>query len=559
MRARQAGQGGGPLLAWGVTNGTSAQIPPTNGPEVQWEVGAIQQVQERYEAVAAPRPAAADKLAAAALVAATAALYGPVLAGMVTDWWRNDSASHGFLVPVIAGWLAWRKRHRAAAAARPAAWGAAVVAGGLLLYGVGLVAAVEFLPQLSLLVTLAGIVLCLWGPGTLREMAFPYAFLLFMVPWPDTLVEFISFPMQLFSAKSATMAIGLMGAPVSRDGVDIHLARYTFAVAAPCSGMKSLVALLALAALVAYLLDGPRWKRWALFAAGAPLAVLANVVRIVVILGIALVWGAKAAEGFFHGVSGLVVFVVATLALAGVGRALGLRPGGRGRPEPGTRARPVRWRHLLPPLVLVLAAQGAVLAGRGGSEENVLRPDFARVPMRMAGWQGEDLGPLDKMSEEMLRPDAYLARSYVRDDGYPVQVVAVFGHEKQTFHSPGFCLLGGGWNITGKARRAVKVGGRESVEANEFSLQRAAAGPEQAGVQRRAVLYWYASYRETTPSWVLFQYRLLRNRLTGRPDRGALLRFAAPVAPGGTNAEARAAIDGLVVEVAPQLTEAMGL
>lgn len=525
---------------------------------MQWEVGAIQQVQEQGEAAAPRHHAGADRLMAGALVAATAALYGPVLAGMVTDWWHNESASHGFLVPVIAGWLVWRARRRAAAAARPAAWGAAVVAAGLLLYGLGVLAAVEFLPQLSLLVTLAGIVLCVWGPGTLRELAFPYAFLFFMVPWPDTLVEFISFPMQLFSAKSATMVMGLMGAPVSRDGVDIHVAQYTFSVGAPCSGMKSLVALLALAALVAYLLGGPRWKRWVLFAAGAPLAVLANVVRIVVILSIALLWGAKAAEGFFHGASGLVVFLVATLALAAVGRALGLRPGGGERLEAAARARPVQWRHMLPSLVLVLAAQGAVLAGRGG-DERVLRPDFAQIPMRLSGWQGEDLGPLDRTSREMLRPDAYLARSYVREDGYPVQVVAVFGHEKQTFHSPGFCLLGGGWNITSKARRVVKLGGGERVKANEFSLQRAAADSERAGVERRVVLYWYASYRETTPSWVAFQYRLLRNRLTGRPDRGALLRFTAPVAPGGTNAEGREAVDGLAAEVAPRLTEAMGL
>jgi exosortase len=227
---------------------------------VREEVGAIQQTQQRYEAAAARPRARADALLAAALAAATAALYAPVLAGMATEWWRNDSASHGFLVPVIAGWLAWRRRGRAAAAARPAAWGVVVVAAGLLLYGLGVLAAVEFLPQLSLLVTLAGIMFCLWGPRTLRELAFPYAFLFFMVPWPDTLVEFVSFPMQLFSAKSATMLIGLAGAPVSRDGVDIHVAQYTFSVAAPCSGMKSLVALLALAALVAHLLEA-QWKR----------------------------------------------------------------------------------------------------------------------------------------------------------------------------------------------------------------------------------------------------------------------------------------------------------
>ncbi|NIR02193.1 MAG: exosortase, partial [Gemmatimonadales bacterium] len=85
---------------------------------------------------------------------------------------------------------------------------------------------------------------------------------------------------------------------VQRDGVDLHTAGYSLSVAAPCSGMKSLVALVALSALVAYIASGPRWKRWVLFAAGFPLALVSNVGRILCVLLIAEVAGAKAAVGF---------------------------------------------------------------------------------------------------------------------------------------------------------------------------------------------------------------------------------------------------------------------
>jgi len=37
---------------------------------------------------------------------AVVVLYAPVLARMVTTWYRQEAASHGFLVPLIARYLA---------------------------------------------------------------------------------------------------------------------------------------------------------------------------------------------------------------------------------------------------------------------------------------------------------------------------------------------------------------------------------------------------------------------------------------------------------------------
>jgi EpsI family protein len=170
--------------------------------------------------------------------------------------------------------------------------------------------------------------------------------------------------------------------------------------------------------------------------------------------------------------------------------------------------------------------------------------------MQVGEWAGQDRGPLDETSQEILRPDAYMGRIYVNADEYPVDVSVVYGHAKETFHSPGFCLLGGGWNIIEKARRGVECGPEgDAVLANEFLLQREG--------EQRVVLYWYASHRETTPSWVVLQYRLLRNRVLRRPMGGALVRVTAPVA-GSVEGAARTAED-LIRELYPELREAMAL
>jgi len=498
--------------------------------------------EEGWKHSAAQRSPAAALGAGSALVVSLLLLYLPVLKGMVGTWWTNENASHGFVVPFVALAAAWRRLEAVQGSGRIWPWGLGVSALGVLLYGAGVVSAVEFLPEVSLLVVVGGVMLYLLGPVASRPLAFPYAFLWFMVPWPDTLVEVASFPMQLFSAKFATMVVGLAGIPVSRDGVDIHLSRYTFSVAARCSGMKSLVALLAVGAVAAFLSGGPVWRRWGLFASALPLAMLANVARILCILGIGERWGARAAEGFLHGLAGMVmVYVFAAVGLAAVARLLGLRygseaggprSGGGGAPGGSAGRLPAIWGGGLPgwrafaaPLIVVALGAGLVLAAREATADSAAVPaDFGRVPMQMGNWRGEDAGPLDETSQEMLHPDAYMGRLYTREDGYPVEIVAVVGRAKETFHSPGFCLLGGGWNIIRKGRRQLEVGRDGSVTVNEFWLQRRD--------EQRLVFYWYASHEEMTPSWVVFQYRLLRNRLVRRPAGGMLVRVTAPAAMG---------------------------
>ena len=501
-----------------------------------------------------------------ALAAVFLVVFAPVIRGMVGTWWRVDNASHGFAIPLIAGYLAWRRRAEVRALARPWAWGLAAVVFGLVLYPMGVFAGVEFVPELSLVVALGGFILYFWGPSASRRLAFPYAFLFFMVPWPDTLVEFVSFPMQLFSAKFATMAAGLAGADVTRDGVDIHMAGQTFSVGAPCSGMKYAVALTSLAALIAYLAEGPVWKRWVVAVAGPPLALMGNVGRILCVLAIAAIAGPEAAAGFFHGFSGLLVFLIAVAGLLIVSWAIGLRLDPWREPAPvglqasvdaamhdsrvGVRSGggrgAVRGSTYLMPMFLVLLTGGLVLTCRGIEASPAFTPDLSRVPLVLQDWQGTERGALDGDSLEMLDPDAYLLREYTRSDGYPVDLSILFGYRKTTFHSPGFCLLGGGWNILRKARRSLDLGdGGGEVLANEFLLQR--------GGEQRMVLYWYVSHGATTPSFMQFRYHLLRNRVLRRPTWGALIRVSAPIA--GSQEEAAKASEDLLREIHPDLRE----
>ncbi len=173
-----------------------------------------------------------------------------------------------------------------------------------------------------MIAVIAGLVVLLFGWGRAKVIAFPLAFLGFMVPMGRLLVTQFSGPLQLAAAALAAKVPLFLGIPVQLHGTTIIIPDYTFEVAQACSGLKSAIALSALAALFAYLVAAPLWKRLVLFAAGVPAALFANTVRIAFTLLLGRAFGPAAAEGFFHTLSGLLVFMVALAGLFAVAKVL---------------------------------------------------------------------------------------------------------------------------------------------------------------------------------------------------------------------------------------------
>ena len=254
------------------------------------------------------------------------ALYWPVLWWMGGLWTTDAYYGHGVLVPIVSGVLAWRSRSRAAAV--PITGGPAgllVVMGALLLGWFGYWFDVHFVWGFSFVALLCGLVWWLFGGPTFRILWFPLVFMFFMVPVGRLLVDQLSNPLQRLATEAATGGLHCIGVPVVAEGTSIHAPGYIFRVAAACSGLKSLIALGTLTVLVAYALSGPAWKRLLLAAAAIPVAILANIVRIIVVVLVGTSFGERAAEGFFHQGSGVLVFLVALFLLVGLGGLMGCR------------------------------------------------------------------------------------------------------------------------------------------------------------------------------------------------------------------------------------------
>lgn len=231
--------------------------------------------------------------------------------------WTKSDYSHGFLIPPITLWLLWRQRAAfSLTEAAPSWWGALLLVPAALLQFIGLRGEVTTLQGASLILALAGLVWQLFGLRILKRVAFPLAFLVFMIPTLPWFLYALSFKLKMIAAGGAVAISRGLGVLVQRDGVDLLFPQGVLRVEGACSGLRSLVAMLALGALMGYLSNGAIWKRVALVLLTLPIAVFANILRVSALCIYAGLVSVSGAAGTFHEIGGYALFAVAFLLLS---------------------------------------------------------------------------------------------------------------------------------------------------------------------------------------------------------------------------------------------------
>ena len=250
------------------------------------------------------------------ITACMAFLYAPVMKMLVFDWIHLPDFSHGFLIPLVSLYFVYERRNRISALSPSGNWtGLGWIVLGVSLLLLGKLAFEWFTMEFSLLVVIGGIILFLHGKEMLKTVFFPLAFLIFMLPIPSIILQRITFPMQLFASKVAAKSLDVVGIPVLREGNILLLANTSLEVVEACSGIRSLISLLALSVVFAYFSQKQMWKRGLLVLSTFPIAIIANAARVSGTGILAHYYGDSVAQGFFHGFSGWMIFVVAFACL----------------------------------------------------------------------------------------------------------------------------------------------------------------------------------------------------------------------------------------------------
>jgi exosortase B len=184
----------------------------------------------------------------------------------------------------------------------------------------------------AMIVLLAGVLLRYRGAAALRTSWFAVLFPVFALPLPFEFVLAVTGPMKIGVSSIATQLLAWAGYPVGRSGVVITIGQYQLLVTEACAGMQTMFTLEAMGLLYASLMNHSSPVRNLLLAIlVVPIAFLANVVRVVVLALITYYWGDAAGQGFLHGFSGVVLFLVALTLVVATDGLLGrlLRPQGR--------------------------------------------------------------------------------------------------------------------------------------------------------------------------------------------------------------------------------------
>ena len=241
-----------------------------------------------------------------------AALYSHAIATLIYDWSNDANFSHGFLIPFVAGYMVWYKKEiLKTIEIKSSSIGIGVIVLGMLCYLAGTIGSELFVMRSSMIITISGMVIYLFGVEMFKAVLIPIFYLIIMIPIPAIIWNKIAFPLQLFAANLSADMVHLLGIPVLREGNILHLANTSLEVVDACSGLRSLTSLLALSGAFAFIAPLGHFKKWILFVSAVPIAVVVNIVRLTITAVMATYMGAEAAQGFLHDMSGILVFAVA--------------------------------------------------------------------------------------------------------------------------------------------------------------------------------------------------------------------------------------------------------
>jgi exosortase len=242
-------------------------------------------------------------------------LFGSTILELFGDWVGSAEYGHGFLLLPIAGYLAWRSRVNEAVPSP--GLGLALLAGGVLLFLVGSVAAEFFTRRFAVLIGLAGIVTYYRGWMQLRAWWLPFTLAAFTIPLPEVILNSLTLPLQLLASRIAVGVLEFRHVPVALSGNIILLPGQELFVAEACSGLRSLSALLGLTLLIGGTALETAPTRVVLLLLAVPAAIAANALRVFGTGFAAYYIGPEVAEGPLHTVFGGLVFLL-PLGLVGL-------------------------------------------------------------------------------------------------------------------------------------------------------------------------------------------------------------------------------------------------
>jgi len=277
-------------------------------------------------------------LKVAIVLAATLIIFHQDISTVVSDALHNEFMSYILAIPFLFSYLIYRKRKMIRAAIsfqRSPSHGNVFtykeIVGTLLFliaflfysYGSYTFTPLEY-HMFALPIFVTACTLILFNTQTLKQLAFPILFLLFLMPPPTEIVYALGSTLSTISTEATCAILNLFGFAAK---ISIAYANPTLMITQPsgkplsftidmaCSGVYSLIGFLIFATFIAYVARTQAWKKPAIFLVGLPLIYLLNILRITVIVLLGYYHSMELAINTFHLVGGWALIFLGTLLL----------------------------------------------------------------------------------------------------------------------------------------------------------------------------------------------------------------------------------------------------
>lgn len=449
---------------------------------------------------------------------------------MVTSWSESRTFSHGFLIVPVFFYLMWVRRHRIfALRLRPNFWGLPAIAALGCGWFLANMAEIRMLQQFALVGMLIAVVWTVLGTDFVRAFRFPLAFLIFCVPFGESIVS----PLQDVTAWFAVAALKLSNIPVIRENRTITVPSGVWEVAEACSGIRYMFSSLVLGVLYAAFVYRSAFRRSLFIFASLAVPIAANGLRAYGIILLGYLWSNELASGIAHIIYGLVFFTLVEFVLFLVGfrwhqpkaDEFGV---GDSRPGANAYARRAGWVVALCAVALVgwLPAAAEHVWSRGSTAPAAtelyaplsVQPPWKPVAVYDIRWQpslqpDRDIGL--SYSTGSRRVDLYLASYSGR---HALQLVNGYNRVKDSafwFDEPG-------------PVRQVIVGG-QSLDLPQRFLR------SSSGQRVDWIFYWVDGEFTASPGRV--KYLLARARILGHSPAASIIALSSNFSSDPSEAE----------------------
>jgi len=494
---------------------------------------------------------------------------------MMISQWSKEDFSYSYLVPLIVLYLLWEKKDKLKTVVSNPGWfGLAVLLSGIFLFWLGELGGEFYTIYLSSWFVLNGLLWLHLGWKKLTIIAFPVFLILTMFPPPNFIYNKLSVGLKLISTKLAVAMLQLYGMSAHREGNIIDLGFTQLQVVDACSGLRYLIPLIVLGILLAYFFKASFWKRALIVISTVPLSIITNSLRIALTGILYEIWGAKVAEGFFHGFSGWFIFMfsltVLLLEMWVLKKVQGSRfkvqglkrqdVGGLGGLEAGKQASIQNSKFKIqnivspPQFIVAVVLLGATLAFSQGIEfrENIpISKPLNQFPLTVDEWTGTWQSMEQKYIDALDLSD-YMIIDYQDRIGRDVNLyVAYYESQRkgESIHSPATCLTGSGWIFNKAGQITIPVPAREGsfMLVNRAFMQKTG--------HKQLVYYWFAQRGRILTNAYQLKIFTFWDALTKQRTDGALVRVITPVYESEQPEDAEARLQAFVNDIDPFIGE----